>query len=245
MIIVCFKSILPFLQLVSRFTFESLWRYNSFNIPKQEHPRGSIVEQQGLHQDGLKSLSYNSSKTLITITIIHIYINIYIYITFSNWKEEKFKLGQVASGSNIAQNHSSSIQEAISGHYLPKFTLKVDQKWNYVKLESVQTLLRITRLAHRKSYLIIISPNSLENLVKSKIRSNWSLFWPIWNHIWSLFASIHMQSWPKVKLYKLESVWTFLKTTHLAYMKWYLAIIDPNSHDKFTKYEIRSSYYLH
>ena len=43
----------------------------SNNMLRQEHPRGSIVEPQGFHQNGLKSLSYNGSKTLITIT--HIY----------------------------------------------------------------------------------------------------------------------------------------------------------------------------
>ena len=70
---------------------------------------------------------------------------------------------------NIAQNHSSSHEEVISGHYLPEFTLKVDQKCNYVKLESVRTLLRITRLDHRKSYLVIICPNSHNKLTKSEI----------------------------------------------------------------------------
>ena len=32
------------------------------------------------------------------------------------------KLGQVQIGSNIAQNHSSSPKEVISGHYLPQST---------------------------------------------------------------------------------------------------------------------------
>ena len=45
-------------------------------------------------------------------------------------KEKKLKLGQVGVGSNIAHNHSSSLQGVISGHYLPKFICKVDQKWN-------------------------------------------------------------------------------------------------------------------
>ena len=39
---------------------------------------------------------------------------------------------------------------------------KVDQKWNQVKLELVQTLLKITHLASKKSYLVIICPNSYE-----------------------------------------------------------------------------------
>ena len=81
----------------------------------------------------------------------------------------KVKSGQVEVGSNIAQNHSSSPYEVISDHYLRQFTWKVDQKWNYVKLESVQTFLRITRLAYRKLYLAIIGPNSHEKLTEYEI----------------------------------------------------------------------------
>ena len=40
---------------------------------------------------------------------------------------------------------------------------KVDQKQNWVKLKSVQTLLRITCLANRKSYVVIIYTNACEN----------------------------------------------------------------------------------
>ena len=43
-------------------------------------------------------------------------------------------------------------------------------------LESVRTLLRITRLVHRKSYLVIIWPISYEKLTKSEIRSSSSRF---------------------------------------------------------------------
>ena len=49
--------------------------YNNLNqvgdIVQQEHPRGSIVETQGLHQDGLNSLSYNGLKA--SIIIAHVY----------------------------------------------------------------------------------------------------------------------------------------------------------------------------
>ena len=76
----------------------------------------------------------------------------------------KVKLCQVGVSLNIAQNHSSSPYEVISGNYLPQFTWKVDQKWNYVKLKSVRTLLRIAHMVHRKSYLVIIWPNLHENL---------------------------------------------------------------------------------
>ena len=94
-------------------------------------------------------------------------------------------------------------------HYLLQFKGKVDRKRNQVKLESVQTLLRITRLAHKKSYLVIIFPNSHEKLTKSEIRSSW------------------------------ESVWTLLRITRLVHTKSYLAIIGPNSHEKLTKSDIR------
>ena len=42
--------------------------------------------------------------------------------------------------------------------------------------KSVQTLLQITHLASRKSYLVIMCPNSHEYLTKIKIRSHWSWF---------------------------------------------------------------------
>ena len=38
---------------------------------------------------------------------------------------------------------------------------QVDQKWNYVKLESIRTLLKIIRLAYRKSY---IGPNEVDQI---------------------------------------------------------------------------------
>ena len=40
----------------------------------------------------------------------------------------KVKLGQIEIGSNIAQNQSSGLYDVISGHYLPQFICKVDQK---------------------------------------------------------------------------------------------------------------------
>ena len=49
-------------------------------ITKQEHPRGSIVEPQGICQDNFNSLSYNGLKT--PIIIAHFLIA----------KEKKFKL---------------------------------------------------------------------------------------------------------------------------------------------------------
>ena len=88
----------------------------------------------------------------------------------------RVKLGQIQVGSNITQNHSSSPWEVIYGHCLPQFTWKVDQKWYYVKFRWVRTLLRITRIAHKKSCLIIICPNSHKKLAKNEIRSSSSRF---------------------------------------------------------------------
>ena len=45
------------------------------------------------------------------------------------------KLGKVKLGSNIAQNHSSILQEVISGHYLPPIHMK---GWSKVKLGQLE-----------------------------------------------------------------------------------------------------------
>ena len=66
-----------------------------------------------------------------------------------------------------------------------------------------------------------------------------SLIWLLGSHIWSLFAQIHMNSWPKLNQVKLELVRTLFKI-HLASGKLYLAIFCPNSHEKLTKIKIRS-----
>ena len=76
---------------------------------------------------------------------------------------------------------------------------------------SFQTLLKITHVGSRKSYLVITCPNAYEKLTKSEIRSNLSRFkhcsksfmQPIGSHYRSLFAPIHMKSWTKSKLGKI------------------------------------------
>ena len=54
-----------------------------------------------------------------------------------------------------------------------------------------------------------------------------------------------MKSWPKVKLGQVQ-VGSNIAQKHSSSpsMKSYLVIICPNSHEKLTKSEIRSSYYL-
>ena len=41
---------------------------------------------------------------------------------------------------------------------------KIDQKWNWVKLKSIQILLEITSIVSRKLYLLIIYTNSYDNI---------------------------------------------------------------------------------
>ena len=55
--------------------------------------------------------------------------------------------------------------------YVPILS-KVYQKRNFVKLKSVQTLLRIACVADRKSYVVIICASSCEKFNKSEIYSN-------------------------------------------------------------------------
>ena len=75
----------------------------------------------------------------------------------------------------------------------------------------------MTRLDHRKSYLVIICPNSHTKLMKSS---------------------------PKVKLGKVEVGSNIAQNHSSSHRKSYLVIMYPNSHDKLTINEIRSSYYL-
>ena len=102
------------------------------------------------------------------------YRNSYRVIIYTNSHESwpKVKLGQVGVRSNIAQNHSSSLLEVIYGHYLLQFICKVDQQWNWVKLESVIFFLRITHSFHMKWCLVFICPNSHKKLSKIEIRKS-------------------------------------------------------------------------
>ena len=143
----------------------------------------------------------------------------------------------------------------MSDHYLPQIHLK---SWPKSKLGygRVWTLLRITFPVHRKSYLVIICPNSHAKLTSWSWYEHCSesLVWPLGSHICSLFSSIHMKSWPKIKLGQpieshicslfapftwkvdqLKSVRTLLRITRLAPSKSYLLISFLNSHEKLTK----------
>ena len=57
-----------------------------------------------------------------------------------------------------------------------------------------------------------------------------------------MFAPIHMKSWPKVKLGQVQVGSNIAQ--NLAHRKSFLVIIFPNSHEKLTKSEIKSIYYL-
>ena len=69
------------------------------------------------------------------------------------------KLGKVVVGSNIAQNHLPGLKEALYGQYWPNSLAKFTKIEIRSMLEAVRTLFRIIRLAHSKSYMIIICPN--------------------------------------------------------------------------------------
>ena len=105
-------------------------------------------------------------------------------------------------------------------------THTVDQNQNEVKFRSVRTLLRITHLAHRKSYLVIICPNSHEKLTKSETRrlcvlANTKLY------------HRNLLLWISMKF------WILVSTTLGLFSK--DPPIYPNTHTKFTKIKIRSS----
>ena len=63
----------------------------------------------------------------------------------------------------MLENQSSSLEEVMFGHYL----CKIEENTNQVKLKWVRTLIRISCLADRKSYVVIICANSCENLTKN------------------------------------------------------------------------------
>ena len=85
---------------------------------------------------------------------------------------------------------------------------------------SVRTLLRITHLAHRKSYLIIICPNSHAKLTKSEIRSSYYLL---------KFGFIY-HSRPQNKfLFIFSLTYLYLTVFRLEYP--YLGIFALNCHD--------------
>ena len=119
------------------------------------------------------------------------------------------KLCQVDVSSNIAQTHLCNLYEIISGHNLPQIIWKVDQKWNEVKLESVPTLLQITHLAPKKSYMVIITSIHMKCWSKSKLGQVENASNISHNHSFNpsevisghyLTQSIHRKSWPKEKL---------------------------------------------
>ena len=96
----------------------------------------------------------------------------YLILPNSYQQLTKSKIRSSWSRFKHCQNHLFSPQEVICDHYMSQFMSKVDQKRNWVKLKSVQTLLRITCLANRKSYVVIIYANACEKLTKSEIGSS-------------------------------------------------------------------------
>ena len=99
------------------------------------------------------------------------------------------------------RNASLAHREVICDHYVRRFMCKIDQKLNCVKLKSIQTLLKIACLSHRKSYMVIICANSYEKIDQK------------WNWV------------------KLKSVQILLKITYIVPRKSYLLIIYTHSYE--------------
>ena len=113
---------------------------------------------------------------------------------------------------------------------------KVDQKRNWVKLKSVQTLLRIACLANRKSYVVIIYANACEKLTKKwkciKLKSVQILlksvkilpkvkFIQILLKITSIFPNLTFEGHPRSKVIQLKNHEVNWKTIYM-YMTSYV-----------------------
>ena len=129
---------------------------------------------------------------------------------------------------------------------IAQFTWKVDQHQYYViKLESVRTLPKITYLTSRKSYLVIICPNSYDKLTKSKLgQDGVSSFNPL-EAISANYLPQFTENWPKVKLDQVGVNSNFAQNHSLAHRKSYLLIICPNSQCyRATMFFVQFIYYI-
>ena len=161
------------------------------------------------------------------------------YLPQITWSWLKAKLGQVGLGLNIAQNHFSSP----GSHSWSLFDPIHMQSWPKVNLGQAgvgSNSAQNHSSSPRKSYLVIICPNSHEKLTKSEIKSSWSRFkhcsklldvWPVGNHIWPLLAPI---TW------KCDRIWSYVKLL-FAPIWFYLPLFGP----KIPFLSILSLTYLH
>ena len=74
---------------------------------------------------------------------------------------------------NVYHSLSSPSSSRVAEYAYGNMWTDIAWKPDYVKLESVRTVLRITRSAHNKSYLVIISPNCMKKLTKVKLCRIW------------------------------------------------------------------------
>ena len=135
-------------------------------------------------------------------------------MTFSNAKEKKFKLCKVGVGSNIAQNHSSSLQGVISGHHLPKCTWKVDQKWNYVQVGFDSKIAQ----NHSSNPYKVMSAHYLPQFTKSEI-GQIGLGLNI-DHNYALLYGLDIAQNHSSSPYKVISGYYLLKFIWEVYQKW-------------------------
>ena len=109
------------------------------------------------------------ADTRISIGVVN-----YHNICHTTSKENKLKLGQVGVGSSamslfIAQNHSSSLQGVISGHYctnLHEYLTKSEIRSIWTRFEHWSNSLFYSIGSHIRS---LFAPNSHANLSKSEI----------------------------------------------------------------------------
>ena len=145
--------------------------------------------------------------------------SLYVPIHVKRWP--KVISGKVGVGSNIALILPVSWS---------------DQKRNWVKLKSVQTLLRIACLANRKSYVIIIYANACEKLTKSENVSSWSRF-KYCSKVWKFYhkrpvsliappfiiSFLATGNWPKIKLDDSAFFRTQSYITEICYFEYLLS----------------------
>ena len=114
-------------------------------------------------------------------------------------------------------------------------------------------MLKITHLASRKSYLLLICPNSYKTFTKSEIRSSLSRFEHcskscIKPNRKSYLVIILPNSPEKLTKSNIRSSWSRFKQCSISFAlplgsHSYLLLIDPSSHEKLLKSEIRYQIY--
>ena len=124
-----------------------------------------------------------------------------------------------------------------AGQYFSQESTGVLQQW----LFPGRCFMLLGRLIMLVTVNISMSGEVLNLIHSISIVSDILVYEPIGSLIWSLFATIHMKSWPKVKLVQIQVSSNIAQNHSSSHRTSYLVIICPNSHAKLTKSVIRSS----